>query len=270
MILFPNAKINLGLNIVEKRPDGFHNIETCFFPVKWCDIIEITESRSTTFKLSGIAIPGNPDENLCIKAFQLLQSDYDLPEITIHLHKNIPIGAGLGGGSADAAFVLTAINEKYQLSIDRDTLKKYASKIGSDCSFFIDNKPSVASGKGEILEPIDLDLSGLFIVLIYPNIHIDTKTAYSGIVSKKPDYPIKKTILKKSVVDWKYSLVNDFEENVFRKFAEIKEVKTKLYDLGATYSAMSGSGSTVFGIFNQEINIKKEFPVNYSIQAFPI
>ena len=270
MIVFPNAKINLGLNIVEKRSDGFHNIETCFFPVQWCDIIEISESQKTAFQSTGISIPGDTKDNLCIRAFRLLQEKYSLPEVNIHLHKNIPIGAGLGGGSADAAFVLKAINEKYNLSLDNNTLKSYASTIGSDCSFFIDNKPSIAYGTGNELEEVQINLSDYFIVLIYPALHVDTKTAYSGVKPKKPDYSLKEVITKSPMEEWKNVLKNDFETGIFQKFPEIEHIKTKLYQSGAVYACMSGSGSTVFGVFDKEVNVKNDYPSNYSIQHLTI
>ena len=264
MILFPNAKINLGLNIIEKRSDGFHNIETCFIPVQWCDIIEIVESKKTTFTSSGIPIPGDPKTNLSLKAFELLRKDYNLPPVSIHLHKNIPIGAGLGGGSSDAAFVIKSLAEKYNLIFEPDILKYYASSLGSDCAFFIDNVPSIASEKGDVLEKIDLDLKGKFIALVYPDLHIETKTAYAGITPKKPDYDIRDVFTNKPISEWKNFLNNDFEDGVFSKFPIVESVKNKLYEKGAIYAAMSGSGSTVFGIFNEEIEMDF-FPANFSI-----
>ncbi len=265
MITFPNAKINLGLHIVEKRPDGFHNIETCFYPVNWCDIIEINESKKTTFRSTGIAIPGNSNDNLCLKAFKLLQKDYQLPNVEIHLHKNIPIGAGLGGGSADAAFVIKAIAQKYDLIFENDLLKFYASQIGSDCAFFIDNQPSIAFEKGDVLSPIDLDLKGKYLVLVYPEIHIDTKTAYSGVNPRKPEQSIEQIVTNSPINEWKNFLVNDFEKGIFQKFPELEKIKSRLYDSGAMYAAMSGSGSTIFGIFDEEVDLKNSLPKNYRI-----
>ncbi len=264
MVIFPNAKINLGLNIVEKRSDGFHNIETCFIPVNWCDIIEITEAKKTSFISTGIDIPGSPDSNLSLKAYELLRKDYNLPPVSIHLHKNIPIGAGLGGGSSDAAFVIKALSEKYNLIFENEILKFYAAFLGSDCSFFIDNIPSMAFEKGDVLHPIQLDLSGKFIVLVYPDLHVDTKTAYSGVKPKKPEYDLEETLLKKPIEDWKNYVFNDFEEGVSVKYPQIAEIKKQLYNSGAIYSAMSGSGSTVFGIFEKEVRVEG-FPTNYKI-----
>ena len=264
MVIFPNAKINLGLNIVEKRSDGFHNIETCFIPVNWCDIIEITEAKKTSFTSTGIDIPGDPTTNLSLKAYELLRKDYNLPPVSIHLHKNIPIGAGLGGGSSDAAFVIKALSEKYNLIFENEILKFYASFLGSDCSFFIDNVPSMAYEKGDVLHPINLDLTGKFIVLVYPDLHVDTKTAYSGVKAKKPEYNLEETLLKEPIEKWKDFVFNDFEAGVFAKFPQVAEVKKQFYSSGAIYSAMSGSGSTVFGIFNDEVAFDS-FPTNYKI-----
>lgn len=265
MILFPNAKVNLGLNIVEKRSDGFHNIETCFIPIQWCDVVEFVEAKKTSFQSTGIPIPGNPEDNLCLKAFEMLKKDYNLPNVSIHLHKNIPIGAGLGGGSADAAFVIRGLAEKYNLIFESDLLKFYASHLGSDCAFFIDNEPSIATGRGEILKPAEVNLKGKFMAVVYPAVHVDTKTAYAGVKPRKPDYNLEKVLAEEPLEKWKEFLKNDFEPGIFEKFPEIKDIKDALYKAGAVYASMSGSGSGVFGIFEQEVEVRSKFPAKYAV-----
>lgn len=255
MLTFPNAKINIGLNIVEKRVDGFHNIESCFYPINWVDVLEILPSKTTIFKSTGIKIPGNSASNLCLKAYELLKADFDLPTFHFHLHKVIPIGAGLGGGSADGAFTLKLLNEINQLGLSYEKLESYAKKLGSDCAFFVENKPKYCFGKGDEFEEISLDLKSKFIVLINPNIHISTAEAYNGINPKKPIENCKE-IIKLPIKDWKYKLKNDFEESLFPYYPILPKLKNKLYELGAQYAAMTGSGSTVYGIFENEIDIE--------------
>lgn len=266
MICFPNAKINIGLFITEKRPDGFHNIETVFFPVQICDMLEFVELKDDTetkMSVSGISIDGNSNDNLCIKAYRLLKNDFpQLPAIHIHLHKTIPIGAGLGGGSSDAAFMLKKLSFFFDLELDENQLLSYAAKLGSDCSFFIKNKPALAHGKGEILSDIETDLGNYSIVVIYPGLHISTKDAYSGIIPRKPNFSIEQ-IVKQPVEDWNIALYNDFEGTVFKKYPTIATIKELLYKHGATYSAMTGSGSALFGLFHKSIqfpDFKTIFP----------
>ncbi len=258
MVAFPPCKINLGLNIIFKREDGFHNLETCFYPVPWTDILEIIPAKELAFTSSGNAIPGNAEDNLCLRAYHLIQTDFDIAPVKIHLHKIIPIGAGLGGGSSDAAYTLRLLNEIFNLSLSVDQLKKYASKLGSDCSFFIEDKPMLGSGKGEILNDIDLSLNGFYLVIVKPFIHVSTQEAYSGILPKQPTIRIQE-ILKRPIVDWKEILKNDFEESIFKKNPAIAEIKTKLYSSGAIYASMSGSGSSVFALFEKPVDLKKEF-----------
>lgn len=263
MIAFPNAKINIGLNIIEKRVDGFHNIESVFYPIKLTEALEIVENKnnndSVIFSSSGISIPGNTSDNLCIKAYNLISKDYPLPKIKIHLHKHIPIGAGLGGGSSDAAFFIRLLNDKFQLGLAWGEMHHYAKQLGSDCSFFISNKPSFVKGKGDDFEGIELDLSNYFIVLVYPFIHINTAVAYSGINPKKAQRSLEDDIQKLKITDWKNFVHNQFEDSIFIKFPEIKTIKEKLYSLGATYASMSGSGSSVYGIFEKPTEFKNEF-----------
>ncbi|MCC8155474.1 MAG: 4-(cytidine 5'-diphospho)-2-C-methyl-D-erythritol kinase [Tannerellaceae bacterium] len=250
MINFPNAKINLGLNIVSKRPDGYHNIETIFYPVPLCDALEAIAADKFTFSQTGIAVDSEPEKNLVVKALRLLQQEYDFPQVEVHLLKAIPFGAGLGGGSADAAYMLKLINDLFELNIKPEKLEKLAGQLGADCPFFIRNKPVFASGTGNIFEPVDLSLTGYHICLIKPDIKVSTPEAYSMITPGTPVHSIK-DIVKLPVEEWKDKLINDFEAVVFRKHPEIKQIKEQLYDAGAVYACMSGSGSSVFGLFKE-------------------
>jgi 4-diphosphocytidyl-2-C-methyl-D-erythritol kinase len=256
MVSFPNAKINIGLNIVEKRVDGFHNIESCFYPIPCTDVLEIIPSLSTSFKSYGIIIPGEAEHNLCLKAYQYLKADFDLPAFDFHLLKAIPIGAGMGGGSADGAFALKLLNEINQLNLSTEALENYAKKLGSDCAFFIENKPKYCFGKGDEFEEIELDLTGKNLVLVNPNIHISTAEAYAGISPKKPAENIKE-LIKKPIKEWRDLLVNDFEKSLFPKYQILPKIKQKLYEKGAIYASMTGSGSTLYGIFEQEQTLKE-------------
>lgn len=265
MIVFPNAKINIGLNIIEKRPDGFHNVESVFYPVGLCDALELIENKEEgaeriLFTSSGIEIPGNVNDNLCYFAYHLVAEQYPLPNVKIHLHKHIPIGAGLGGGSADAAFFIRALNEKFELGISWGEMHHYARQLGSDCSFFISNKPAFAEERGDVYESMQLDLSKYYIVLIYPNIHINTAKAYSGVRPKRPIRSLESDVLNLPIESWKDHIHNDFEDSVFKQFPEIKSIKEKLYSKGALYASLSGSGSTVYGVFEKKTDLKKEFP----------
>jgi len=258
MVVFPHCKINLGLHVISKRDDGYHNIETCFYPVPWQDVLEIIKSKEFSFSQSGVVIPGSAGENLCVKAFELLRKDFDLTPVIIHLHKVIPTGAGLGGGSSDAAFTLRALNSVFNLNLSKITLKGYAAKLGSDCSFFIDDKPMLASGRGEVLSETSPSLKGKYLVIVKPDIHVSTAEAYSGVKPKQPVQSISK-IINYPISGWKDSLSNDFEESVFKRHSTIEEIKTKLYKRGALYASMSGSGATVFGIFDSVVDLKSSF-----------
>ena len=268
MISYPNAKINLGLNVVRKRQDGFHDIESVFYPIPWCDILEIVPEKSGSgrvmFTSSGIDIPSSGYVNLCEHVYNLMHDDCDLPSVKIHLHKIIPIGAGLGGGSADAAFTAKLLNEMFDLRLPNDHLRAVVSQAGSDCPFFIENKPAYVTGRGEILEPFDLDLSGYWIVLVNPNIHIGTKEAYSRITPVEPVFSPRLYLLE-DVSDWKNSVKNDFERSIFPNHPEIEKLKTQLYDFGAEYASMTGSGSTVFGLFENEPQ-QMAFPEGYFVK----
>jgi len=252
MVTFPNCKINLGLNVVQKRKDGFHDIETVFLPIPFYDALEILPSSNNTTTLTVTGLPiVNDGENLCLKAFKLLKNDFPLlPEIEIQLHKVIPIGAGLGGGSSDAASMLLLLNKKFNLQIERQKLLSYSLQLGSDCPFFIINKPCLAKGRGEILEGINLSLSSYKIILINPGIHINTGEIFQHINATTPAKPIG-DIIRQPVSTWEDELVNDFEKIVFHRHPVIKKIKENLYNHKAIYAAMTGTGSTVFGIFNK-------------------
>lgn len=263
MVLFPNCKINLGLNIIRKRADNYHDLETVFYPVGLKDALEVIQSTETGFHLSGLPVNGNADDNLCLKAYRLLKKDFPgLPPADIHLHKAIPMGAGLGGGSADGAFMLSMLNKKFQLHLSREQLTNYALQLGSDCPFFIINKPCFATGRGETLSPVAADLSAYKIILVNPSLHVSTKEAFSNLIPAIPQKSIRQ-IISQPISTWKDELVNDFEINVFELFPVIKEIKNNLYNAGAIYASMTGSGSTVFGIFEINAKLNFSFPENY-------
>jgi 4-diphosphocytidyl-2-C-methyl-D-erythritol kinase len=260
MIVFPNAKINIGLNVVSKREDGYHNLETIFFPLKLADALEFVETDETKITTSGIQIGGAPEQNLILKAFHLLQADFNIPPLHFHLHKVIPFGAGLGGGSSDAAFTLVMLNDYFNLGLSPQKLEFYASQIGADCPFFILNKPTFATGIGNKFHNIELDLSDYEIVILKPNISVSTPEAYKNVIPRNPKFRLTE-IIKTPVDQWKNLIVNDFEKSVFQKYPQIAELKQLLYDFGAGYASMSGSGSAVFGIFHHlPANLDKKIP----------
>jgi 4-diphosphocytidyl-2-C-methyl-D-erythritol kinase len=259
MISFPNCKINLGLSVTEKRNDGFHNIETVFYPVMLTDMLELlkTDKNDTEIELLGYAIDGKKEDNLCLKAYNLLKKNYDIGPVEILLSKKIPHGAGLGGGSADAAFTLKMLNDFFQLNISVEELIILTAELGSDCSFFIKNRPVFAYGKGEKFKSICVDLNGYEIVIIKPKISVNTAEAYKWIKPLKREIAISEVIEKFDITQWKHLLINDFEKPVFLKYPELEQIKQKLYEFGAIYSAMSGSGSAIFGIAKQFEKIHK-------------
>ena len=263
MISFPNAKINIGLHITEKRPDGFHNLETVFFPVGWSDILEFAESDQLQFTSSGIQISGDPESNLVMKAYRLIKNEYQIPALKIHLHKQIPFGAGLGGGSSDAAFMLMMLNKWFQLNISEQKLVEYAALLGSDCPFFILNKPVYATGRGELMNIIDLKLNGLSLLLIKPPCEVSTANAFRSVHPKKADISLPE-LMKLPVNNWRNQVVNQFEQSVFQQLPEIGKLVSTLYELGAEHASMSGSGSSVFGLFkNLPANPSKIFPPDH-------
>jgi len=260
MLSFPNAKINLGLNIVGKRPDGYHDIETIFYPIGIKDALEFVESpkAQTDMHISRIQVDGDINSNLVMKAYNLLKKDFSLPALSIYLQKNIPFGAGLGGGSADAAFMLVMLNNSFKLQLSDLQLEGYAAQLGSDCPFFIRNKPVFASGRGEVLEEINMSLKGKYLLLVKPDIYVSTKDAYAGCKTGHPDIGLK-SIASMPVEQWKDVMQNDFEHSVFQQFPTIARIKDKLYQAGAIYASMSGSGSSVFGIFSEPQDLKSCF-----------
>jgi len=258
MLVFPNCKINLGLQIVSKRADGFHNIESVMVPVGWTDMLEIIPAKTNSFFIAGNNIGCKVENNLCYKVYELLKKEFDLPPVSLYLYKKIPHGAGLGGGSSDAAFTLKTLNELFSLGLNTEILLSYAAKLGSDCPFFITNHPSFATGKGDYLLPIDLPIKGLEIAIIKPEIAISTAEAYSSVIPKDAEYSICE-ILKQNIRTWRQHLKNDFETAVFKKYPELEQIKNKLYDKGALYASMSGSGSAIYGIFEKKVDLKSTF-----------
>ena len=257
MLIYPNAKINLGLNIVRKRDDGFHDIETVFYPIALRDMLEFTPvDGASSFSSSGIDIPGSGD-NLVMKALSLLQHDFKIENLKVHLHKMIPIGAGLGGGSADAAFMLKSLRDYFRLPLSNDKLKEYAAKLGSDCSFFIDNQPAYAWGRGELMETIPLWLKDYHLLLVYPDLHISTAQAYSSVKPQEPQINVRE-VVQLPVDQWKDKLINDFEVSAFEIHPQLIKLKEELYNMGAEYACMSGSGSSFFGIFKEKMELSDE------------
>ena len=269
MVVFPNCKINLGLRIIRKRNDGYHDLETIFYPIPMNDALEVIRTPATdtnvSFQSSGLTISGDTSNNLCVKAYQLLKKDFpQLGPVQMHLHKVIPMGAGLGGGSSDGAFALQLINDLFHLQLSKEQLIGYALQLGSDCPFFILNQPCFARGRGEKMEPVTLDLSGYHFAIVNPGIHINTGWAFSQLQLDKPkqlELPDLRTIIQQPVPGWKETLINDFEAPVCKAHPEIASVKQQLYDAGAVYASMTGSGSTVFGLFTEKKELN--FPEHY-------
>lgn len=266
MKLKPNAKINLGLYVVRKRPDGYHDLETVFYPIPLCDEMELVEDSSMTTELGyhlsmdGHVIDGSSEDNLVVKALRLLQQEgYAIKPVEIKLKKIIPSGAGMGGGSADAAFMLSGLNNLFELQIPTEKLEEYAARLGADCAVFIQNKPVYAEGIGNNFTPIDLNLKGYWLVVIKPDVFISTKAAFSMIQPKTCDNPLLE-VIKQPVETWRENMHNDFEDSVFPQFPVIKDLKEKLYACGAIYASMSGSGSSLFGIFKDKQDLESEFP----------
>lgn len=270
MVTFPNCKINLGLNILQKRNDGFHDLATVFYPIELKDVLEIIPARNTEqqqssikFTTSGLIVDGTSTDNICFKAYELLKADFPtLPAIEMHLHKAIPMGAGLGGGSADGAFTLKLLNDQFHLNLNQQQLINYALQLGSDCPFFIVNQPCFATSRGEKMTPIDLDLSAYTFVIVNPGIHVNTGWAFKQITPSVPSKSIQQ-IIQQPIETWKHELVNDFELPVATAYPEILNIKQELYLKGAVYASMSGSGSTVFGIFK-----KGTEKVNYTPEGY--
>ncbi|MBS1652731.1 MAG: 4-(cytidine 5'-diphospho)-2-C-methyl-D-erythritol kinase [Bacteroidetes bacterium] len=271
MIFYSNAKINIGLNVIERLHNGYHTIETVFYPINWADAIEILDKdddKNTDFNLTieGLAIEGNVNDNLIYKAYRLIKEQYpQLPPLNVILYKTIPMGAGLGGGSSNAAFFINAVNSIFDLNIPLSNRLIIASQLGADCAFFIENKPVFASGIGNIFSNINLNLSAYYIAVVYPKVHSNTKEAYQLVKPQKAKYNLKDVIENCPVSEWKNFLKNDFEEGIFKKHAAIAELKEKIYQNNAIYASMSGSGSAVYGIFikKPELSFVKEY--NYKL-----
>lgn len=267
MLNFPNAKINIGLHITDRRPDGYHNLQTIFCPIDFKDLLEIIENPEGEEDLilhqTGLAINGSSEHNLCVKAYKLLKIDFpELPPIEMYLHKQITMGAGLGGGSADGAFMLLLLNQKYMLNLSQYQLLEYALQLGSDAPFFIYNKPCFAEGRGEQLQPVDLDLSPYSILIVNPGIHVSTAQAFSWIKPQQPEFNLS-MIATIPVSDWKLYVQNDFESPVSAHYPEISHLKSLLYEKGAIYASMSGSGSTMYGLFEKTAQPAFDFPDHY-------
>lgn len=252
MIEFANAKINIGLQVLSRRENGYHNLETIFYPIPLYDIVEVIRADTTNLVLSGQQVEGKIEDNLCLRAYQLLRRDFNLAPVEIHLHKTIPTGAGLGGGSSDATSVLKAVNKEFDLGLSVDDLERYASQLGADCAFFVRNQPVLARGIGDEFELISLDLGGYSLLVVKPEIYISTKDAYAR-VSLDPESRRLSEMISRPVEQWKGLISNDFEKGIFELYPVLGAIKDSLFELGAEYAAMSGSGSAIFGLFRGEI-----------------
>lgn len=259
MLLFPNCKINLGLRIVSKRTDGYHDIETVMYPVEnLCDALEILryDCEDIEFSVSGIRIDGAVEKNICLKAYRVVQREYpQVRGVYMHLHKAIPMGAGLGGGSSDAAYVIRELSDLFGLGIDQSQMERMAAEVGSDVPFFVANRPALATGRGERLEPVDRLLAGWQLVLVKPPISVGTAKAYAGVTPRRSERPLTDILYRTPIEQWRECVVNDFEPSVFARYPIIARIKSDLYRLGAVYASMSGSGSTVFGIIDRTKNV---------------
>ena len=268
MILYPNAKINIGLNVVEKRPDGYHNLETVFYPIPLQDALEVTPIQSVAsekgyqLKVAGTVLDGTPDDNLIVRAYRMMRDEYRLPPVSLYLYKHIPTGAGLGGGSADAAFTIRALNDQFKLHLSVEKMEEMAVRLGADCAFFIKNQPVFATGIGNEFHPVEFSLEGKVLVLVKPDVFVSTKDAYSLVTPQHPVASLPE-LLAEPIKNWKDTIVNDFEKSVFAKYPEIACIKDKLYDLGAVYASMSGSGSSVYGIFDKPVDNVDEVFAGY-------
>lgn len=274
MLFFPNSKINIGLNVINKRSDGFHNIETVFCPVGLSDVLEFVpladkSPGTVSFQCTGVPVDGPDENNLCVKAYHLLHQDFNLPAISIHLHKIVPPGAGLGGGSSDAAFMLKNLNAWFKLNLSEDRLCDYASQLGSDCSFFIKNRPLFGYERGNRFREIHQFPRYLEAVIVNPGIHVSTAEAYAGISPHIPSRPLEE-LINLPVHQWKEQIINDFEAVIQKKHPVINVIKEKMYEMGAVYASMTGSGSSVFGLFNEKAPAgENQFP-DYFCWSGPI
>tara|TARA_B100000508_G_C11465302_1_gene281488 strand:- start:1098 stop:1901 length:804 start_codon:yes stop_codon:yes gene_type:complete len=260
LISFPGCKINIGLNIVSKRNDGFHNLESVFYPINWTDVIELQPANETSVINHGNNLEIEKEENIVWKAVLILKQDFTIPEFDIHLLKNVPSGAGLGGGSANGSATLKLLNQELGLNISNNSLNEYAAKLGSDCPFFIQNKASFVTGRGEIIEPAALSLKNYWIYIIYPQIHISTALAFSNLKPKESDQQLE-SLDRLDISNWRNYVKNDFEESIFPEYPILKQLKNKMYNSGALYASMSGTGSSIYGIFDDRPQpFQPEFP----------
>jgi 4-diphosphocytidyl-2-C-methyl-D-erythritol kinase len=259
MIVFPNGKINLGLSVLNKRADGFHNIESILYPVPIYDALEFQPSDQFSIEVFGIDIPGNTEDNILFKTWKLLHDDLQIPPINIKLLKGIPLGSGLGGGSSDAVYFLKSMNNYFELALPTEILLDYAASLGSDCPFFIENVASIVSGRGEIIEPLELSLEGMHIAVVCPEIAISTKEAFEETATGKPEKHIK-DIINEPIADWQDKLLNNFEKTAFKKYPSLQKIKNTLLNAGAVYASLTGSGAAVYGLFRESVHIKKYFP----------
>lgn len=262
MIQFPGSKINIGLNILRQRNDGFHDIESVFYPVRWSDIVEVVPSNEPKFTMSGLPVSGSISDNLCLRALERIDPGNDHP-VHIHLHKTVPMGAGLGGGSADGTAVLELFNRTFNLGHSQSTLMKWAAELGSDCPFFVRHEPQYVTGRGERLEKVDIDLSDYYILIVHPGIHVSTKDAYSMAIKGEPAYGLRE-VIKAPVEEWKEVLINGFEAPMIDSYPEIGEIRDKMYADGGLYASMTGSGSAVYGIFKEKQETDG-WPGNYAV-----
>lgn len=263
MISFPNAKINLGLDVIAKRSDGYHDIASCFYPIPLKDILEINLSDTFNLSTSGIPLQGDPKQNLIWKAYQLMKKDFNLPNVAMHLHKNIPLEAGLGGGSSDGAFTLRMLSEMFELFLEDPVLEDYAEKLGSDCPFFIYNKPALVRGRGEIIDDSGLDLSGYWLYLVKPDVAVSTSRAYRNLMPSQPSRDIGEIISQYPVNRWRDKLKNDFEKSVFEEYQDLARLKDAMYESGAIYASMTGSGSAIYGLFDEKPDKKMAIKPTY-------
>lgn len=269
MLVFPNCKINLGLYVTEKRPDGYHNLQTVFYPINWCDALEVLPATSATsdfsLECSGLPVTGALEENILFKAYTLVKQKRTLPPVQVYLQKHIPMGAGLGGGSSDGAFFLTVLNTLFDLGFDEQELLELALSLGSDCPFFIKNRPVFAEGRGESFTEITLDLSAYYILCVYPGIHSSTAGAFKTIVPAYPKHHLAESLLL-PVDQWNSRVANDFEPALFSRHPELAGIKSKLYQKGALYASLSGSGSALYGIFKQAPDLSGFENYSYHLQ----
>jgi 4-diphosphocytidyl-2-C-methyl-D-erythritol kinase len=250
MLVFPNAKINIGLYVIGKRNDGFHDISSVFYPIRLSDALEFVPGKGKdVYHYSGFPIPGDPADNLCARALALVRESHEIPPLDVYLHKAIPMGAGLGGGSSDAAFLLKALNDHFKLGYSSAEMKILSAKLGSDCAFFIENGPAFAEGRGELLSPVQLDLSGYHIVVVGPGVHISTQEAYKHVNVGPISFHSVDSLTSRPISEWKGNVYNAFEKYAFEKYPQIKSIRDGLYEMGAAYASMTGSGSAVYGIF---------------------